>query len=185
MLPYNPTNWKTGDMITSEKLNKLENGVADKDMRYEPTNWQTGDIITAQKLNKLQQGAAASSGVDLVISPSCTSISNYTFYGNTDLQLVELPNVRTVGQSAFNASLIRQVTLPAVKTIQSLAFAYCHNLEKVTIGSSCQSIANDAFQDAGATVPCQIICQFDPNSALAEGAPWGAFNAIITFNNEQ
>lgn len=28
-MSYTPTNWKTGDIVTSEKLNKLENGVAD------------------------------------------------------------------------------------------------------------------------------------------------------------
>ena len=27
-MPYEPTNWQTGDTITAEKLNKLENGVA-------------------------------------------------------------------------------------------------------------------------------------------------------------
>lgn len=27
-MAYEPTNWKTGDVVTSEKLNKLENGVA-------------------------------------------------------------------------------------------------------------------------------------------------------------
>lgn len=27
-MSYTPTNWKAGDVITSEKLNKLENGVA-------------------------------------------------------------------------------------------------------------------------------------------------------------
>ncbi len=27
-------------------------------MSYEPTNWKNGDIITAQKLNKLEQGVA-------------------------------------------------------------------------------------------------------------------------------
>jgi len=30
-------------------------------MSYEPTNWKTGDIVTAQKLNKIEQGIAGSS----------------------------------------------------------------------------------------------------------------------------
>ena len=29
-------------------------------MSYEPTNWKNGDVITAQKLNKLEQGVAGS-----------------------------------------------------------------------------------------------------------------------------
>lgn len=28
-------------------------------MSYEPTNWQTGDIVTAEKLNKLENGVAS------------------------------------------------------------------------------------------------------------------------------
>lgn len=31
-------------------------------MSYEPTNWQTGDVVTSQKLNKLEQGVADAGG---------------------------------------------------------------------------------------------------------------------------
>ena len=31
-------------------------------MSYIPTEWQTGDIVTAEKLNKLEEGVAASGG---------------------------------------------------------------------------------------------------------------------------
>lgn len=38
-------------------------------MSYEPTNWQTGDVVTSQKLNKLEQGVAdAGGGGVLVVS---------------------------------------------------------------------------------------------------------------------
>lgn len=30
-MTYMPTNWQTGDIVTAEKLNKLENGVANAD----------------------------------------------------------------------------------------------------------------------------------------------------------
>lgn len=29
-------------------------------MRYEPTVWETGDVVTAEKMNKLEQGVANS-----------------------------------------------------------------------------------------------------------------------------
>ena len=35
-------------------------------MAYEPTNWKSGDIITSAKLNKLEQGVAGGSGILLV-----------------------------------------------------------------------------------------------------------------------
>ena len=31
-------------------------------MSYTPTNWQTGDIVTAEKLNKLENGVASGGG---------------------------------------------------------------------------------------------------------------------------
>ena len=31
-------------------------------MSYEPTNWKNGDIVTADKLNKLEQGVASAGG---------------------------------------------------------------------------------------------------------------------------
>lgn len=31
-------------------------------MSYEPTNWQTGDVVTSAKLNKLEQGVANAGG---------------------------------------------------------------------------------------------------------------------------
>lgn len=37
-------------------------------MAYEPTNWKTGDVVTSAKLNKLEQGVAAGSGVLVVHS---------------------------------------------------------------------------------------------------------------------
>lgn len=35
-------------------------------MSYEPTNWKAGDVVTSAKLNKLEQGVAAGSGVLVV-----------------------------------------------------------------------------------------------------------------------
>ena len=32
-------------------------------MSYEPTNWKDGDLVTSAKLNKIEQGIAAGSGI--------------------------------------------------------------------------------------------------------------------------
>lgn len=32
-------------------------------MAYEPTNWKAGDVVTSAKLNKIEQGIAAGGGV--------------------------------------------------------------------------------------------------------------------------
>jgi len=61
-MSYTPTEWQTGDIVTANKLNKLENGVEDMNMSYTPTEWANGDIVTAEKLNKLENGVAAGGG---------------------------------------------------------------------------------------------------------------------------
>lgn len=35
-------------------------------MSYEPTNWKDGDLVTSAKLNKIEQGIAAGGGVLIV-----------------------------------------------------------------------------------------------------------------------
>lgn len=37
-------------------------------MSYEPTNWKSGDTITAERLNKLEGGVAALSNYDFVLT---------------------------------------------------------------------------------------------------------------------
>ena len=48
-------------------------------MAYEPTNWKTGDVVTSAKLNKLEQGVAAGSGVLVVSKDTATSALDKTW----------------------------------------------------------------------------------------------------------
>lgn len=41
-------------------------------MAYNPTNWKNGDIVTADKLNKLEQGVANAGGVLIVTNTNGT-----------------------------------------------------------------------------------------------------------------
>ena len=50
-MSYTPTEWKNGDIITAEKMNKIQGAIEN----YTPTEWKNGDIITAEKMNKIQQ----------------------------------------------------------------------------------------------------------------------------------
>ena len=48
-------------------------------MSYTPTNWQTGDIITAERLNKLENGVAALSNYDIVFTQTYDDNDNDVF----------------------------------------------------------------------------------------------------------
>lgn len=47
-MSYTPTNWQSGDVVTSEKLNKLENGVENADANGLPavTESNSGQVLT-------------------------------------------------------------------------------------------------------------------------------------------
>lgn len=48
-------------------------------MSYIPTEWKTGDVVTAEKLNKLESGVAGSGGGALVVNVSFDeATSTYT-----------------------------------------------------------------------------------------------------------
>lgn len=44
-------------------------------MSYEPTNWKTGDVVTSAKLNKLEEGVAAGDGMVATITIDTENIS--------------------------------------------------------------------------------------------------------------
>lgn len=51
-------------------------------MSYTPTTWVTGDVVTAEKLNKIEQGIAAEENFDLVLTELAgESDSTYTLTG--------------------------------------------------------------------------------------------------------
>lgn len=47
-------------------------------MSYEPTVWQTGDVVTAEKMNKLEQGVANSGGGGFLLVHVLVSVSSAT-----------------------------------------------------------------------------------------------------------
>lgn len=49
-MPYEPTNWQTGETITAEKLNKLENGISELS-NYDIVFTATEDSVTADGLS--------------------------------------------------------------------------------------------------------------------------------------
>ena len=55
-------------------------------MSYTPTNWTSGDVITAEKLNKLEGGVAGAGGgatiVTLTFSRNPSDTSKWTATGN-------------------------------------------------------------------------------------------------------
>lgn len=48
-------------------------------MSYEPTEWKTGDVVTSAKLNKLEQGVADAGGILVLPAPDNTGALSETW----------------------------------------------------------------------------------------------------------
>lgn len=78
-MAYVKQNWECGDIVTADKLNNIERGIAEVNSEYVPTTWQCGDLITAEAMNKIEQGVANASG-----GSSDFSTATVTVVGNVN-----------------------------------------------------------------------------------------------------
>ena len=83
----------------------------------------------------------------ITISPSVTEIPPYLFYKNTAITMTELPNVKTIGNSAFEGcSKLTTLNLgQKLETVGGCAFQNCSNITKLTFPDATTTIGNSAF----------------------------------------
>lgn len=60
-------------------------------MSYIPTEWKTGDIVTAEKLNKLEEGVASGGGGGGVMVVKCTGTATYSIDSEYGEEIWEIP----------------------------------------------------------------------------------------------
>lgn len=67
-------------------------------MAYTPTNWKSGDVVTSAKLNKLEQGVASSGGVLVVhVSVGGVLDKTYREIDAAGLSFIEMTNEGITG----------------------------------------------------------------------------------------
>ena len=106
----------------------------------------------------------------VTIGAGCTELTDYLFYQNEAITLMDLPNVKKIGNSTFegcsklttlnlgsaietigkrafyNDQNITKLTFPdATTTIGNYAFYNCNSITEVTVGSGMKSIGGYAF----------------------------------------
>lgn len=70
-------------------------------MSYEPTNWKTGDVVTSSKLNKLENGVAnAGGGGNLILHETVTKDGNFTI-STLDKTWKEISDVFMAGGEVY------------------------------------------------------------------------------------
>ena len=84
---YEPTTWRTGDVVTSAKLNKLEKGVEDSGLVVHMTITQEGGTmtVTLDKTYRQIKDAIESGIMPVLLNSGATeginSLANVIYYG--------------------------------------------------------------------------------------------------------
>ena len=89
-------------------------------------------------------------------------LEEYAFFGNYDIQSVEIPEgVTELQTSVFESSSVTQVTLPqSLKIIGDYAFESCYGLKKIVLPEGLETIGEYAFESCdqltALTIPASV-----------------------------
>ena len=100
----------------------------------------------------------------VTIGPQVTDIPQYLFYQNSSLTLMSLPNVKTIGKSAFElCSKLTTLDIgEALEVVGDRAFYGCTNVTKLTFPDAINKIGSEAFYD------CTSVTEITVGSGLKE-----------------
>ncbi len=85
--------------------------------------------------------------VNVTVENGVTAIPEDAFWGCKALEAIQLPtSVKTIGESAFEESGLKQIDLNRVESIGAFAFYYA-GLTEVTVPASVKTIGDGAFMD--------------------------------------
>ena len=163
---YNPYNYGSG-MFYNSYLEEVYLGrnieyINSYDYSFEtiPKRYGYSAFYNQPKLTKV------------TIGPLVTDIPQYLFYKNPALTLMRLPNVKTIGKSAFE-SCSKLTTLDIGETLEVVgdrAFYGCTNVTKLTFPDAINKIGSEAFYD------CTSVTEITVGSGLKEIGEKGFYN---------
>ena len=104
-------------------------------------------------------------------------LAGSAFAGCRNLTSVSLPNIKRVGDHAFNYTGLRTISLPSALEVGSMAFADCWNLESVSAPNAYITYADNTFRNSNKLVFLDIYtCGGRRTQYPAIGIPSITFN---------
>ena len=150
-MTYEKTNWKVGDAITAEKMNKIEDGVESA-------------FGFSEQLNALIDGSITEITISLesvTIHDNVTEIGNYAFQYCSALESIDIPNsVTRIGHGVFSSSGLKSLEY-SVNAGTGLC-QYCYSLVSVVVGEGVTTI------EAGSFNGCDALTAIDIASTVEE-----------------
>lgn len=84
----------------------------------------------------------------IALPESLTTIGQYAFKNCTSLAEIDISNVTSIGNYAFNLSGLTEITIPeAIKTLGNQIFNGCSKLKTVTLHNAITSLGTSLFKD--------------------------------------
>lgn len=169
-MSYTPTNWKTGDKITAEKLNKLENGVgnSEADISSEVASWLSEHVNVTEGVNiddslSVAGSAADAAAVGRVRTAIDTDLysgvlepldrgyyaENVFSLGYIDSSGAEKSSSTTAKSVYFQVSAVRAIKIPLGYKIKFVWFS--------TTSASSILGRDDNYQDCGSDILNYVI----------------------------
>jgi hypothetical protein len=102
-----------------------------------------------------QSGSTSNKSIVSVSLPEAVTLGGYTFSGCTNLREVYLPKVTNPGNSAFSATALETVSLPAATSIGQNAFYNCPSLVLVSLPAAV-TIPNLTFSNCPSLVSVSL-----------------------------
>lgn len=160
-MSYTKTTWNTGDTITAEKMNKIEDGVESAFGFSEQLNALIDGSITEitipADVTKIGQGAfyGRESLESVTIHDNVTEIGNYAFQYCSALESIDIPNsVTRIGHGVFSSSGLKSLEY-SVNAGTGLC-QYCYSLVSVVVGEGVTTIDSGSFNGCNALTTIDI-----------------------------
>lgn len=117
--------------------------------------------------------------LETVNIPAGLTELNQLFWFCTKLDNVTVPsNIKVIRETFFGCGSLKKITISeGVEKLEDYAFRNCSVLESITIPCSVTTISSNCFED------CTILTaiKIDKEKDSIKGAPWGAVNAVVTW----
>ena len=156
------------------------------------------EIIIPKNISTIKQGAftyffeTEATGLERIDIPDTVTFLGQDAFGGCD-KLKEVTigkGIESLEDSVFwDCSSLERVKLGEnIKTIKSGAFAYCYSLREITIPEKVSTIfASSSIFEPSSFEGCDNLTDIylpGHTEGSIEGAPWGAVNATIHWNEE-
>lgn len=100
---------------------------------------------------------------EIVLPKSVGRLGYYAFAACAEVERIEIPNVQEIPLCAFTSNKVKTIVIPnSVTKIDEMAFGGCSQLLEVTIGSSVQTIGQNAFYDCSSIKKVTTYAQTPP-----------------------